>query len=839
MAKDPAQGDNPYPYRVTQAIRKAFTLNSASPASLAQRFVGYLNHADPTTIPINALTYPSQNGFIPMKDKFVPRLGSTLLGQAYTANKNWPIIGHKKRFTTAGGFSLEVRVTQSDDPNLQDIIEVLYPNPTTGVLQWYTISTGVWQPTLRTLSPWNAISPGVHRYYMDDWFDTNLNPSESLNASRLIWVNGLSYAFSWLGGIAPIVSVDGTPASAPWFLTVAFGTIAYRVLFPGSYTVGESVFGSISGASGIVVVSGIVVGGHETMTIRNISATPFLAGESLTGSTSGYATTIIYYTPPANTWASLGFLDPTISGESSFININGIGYTVISGWNTDTLTMAITAGAIPNVGDVAFSYPRADATPVPMDVCRQNQNYMFYGYWKSRRLFMSNAFSHDATATITNAQSSLDNLLVSGSFNSTGFNTYTILVTGTGTPDTYQWSYNGAAPTTGVSMTNTAHLLSNGISVTFPETTGHTIGDTWTISVNQAVTNAWINFYYSTPARLPGEGYIYQLPSNFWAMEPQEDVMYINTDYGEWGTVQSTIAANLLTETVTYTPLKHAAASKVIFPYMISHMDNSLIFVTNNKKLDMIQRMKFLELPQIGNLSNPVQNDFEASSFDTGSSMEYHDKKLWINSAPEGRMLCYDELQKYWQPPQVIPENGILSVVENTLISHSNLRDQTFTLFNSNTQGDNGNNYEVIMRTGYDSGGDRYGKKASNTSFVEGYVSGNPTMNMNLFIDINGSTGIRSHVINPITVESQDAAPIGEGYLGETQLGSDLYNPYPHFYEIDRNSLPIIMNYRFLQYELNCTAKEHSYSWLNIGVNRVVSTIGNNDITDTPEISPN
>src|SRR6202162_1270877 len=519
---DPTLPKEVYPYRVTQKIRGEFSLY-LEPTTLAQRFVGYLRHADPTTTPINAFVYPSANFFIPMKDVAQPRLGATLLGAAFTAGKNWPIIGHKKRFTNAGGVQMEVRVTQSDDYLQNDIIEVLYPNPLTGVLKWYKISYKIWGLVANTLYDWESVIPGLHRYYMDDWFDTNTDPSLSLNTPRLVWTNGRPFIYSWLGAAAPIIDIYNVGTN--YYLTTSYGQIIYSPLSGTAWIRGEVVTGSVSGATALVGGTS-VINSQSVMTLIHVSGV-FQFGESINGSTSGAAATVNNYTPPPTTWASLGFT--TLNGESLYINIDGNTYN-ITGLNLNTNSLLLGSGSPPpiSVGDVAFSIIRVDATTVPMDVCRQNQNYMFYGNWDNRKLYMSNAFGHDATATITNAQSALDNLVVSGSFTGTGYHYYTILVTAIGATDTYQWSYDGGAPTTGVSMSNTAHLLSNGISVTFPEITGHAVGDTWTISVVQAVTNAWANFYYSLP-RLPGEGYVFELPSNFWAMEPQESVMYVNT----------------------------------------------------------------------------------------------------------------------------------------------------------------------------------------------------------------------------------------------------------------------------------------------------------------------
>lgn len=834
------QPKQPYPYRVTQAIRKAFALTD-QPATLFGGFSGYLRHADPTTIPKSALTWPSQNCTIPMKDRIVPRGGSTLLGEAFTANQFWPVIGHKKSFTTMGGINVEVRVSKSNDGNLLDIIEVLYPNPLTGIPQWYQISTGLWGVIASTLSAWNVVPAGLHRYYMDDWFDTNLNPAKSLNVSRLVWTNGLSYIFSWIGAIAPIVDVSGSIGSN-YYLTTSFGTVVFEPLFAGAYTTGEVITGGTSGATAVVHSFAIVDSKSTLETIRN-SPTNFIPGETLTGGTSGYTSLVTSYTPPENTWGSLGFVDPSISGESPYVNINGTPYVVVSGWGTNTIDTVNPFNPTVNVGDIAFSYPRADATSTPMDVCRGNQGYMYYGWWKSRRFFQSNAFGHDASASITNTTAILNDLVVSLPVG-TGSHVFRILITSAGTPDQFQWQFDGGAPVaTGVAITGAAQTLTapggHTVTIQFGATTGHTVGDEWDIEVDQAVTNAWTNFYYTLPVRKPGEGYIYQLPSNFWTMEPQEAQMYVNTTYGEWGYIETKLSSNLQSESATYIPLKQVASSKVIFPYMIGHTDNSLIYITENKKLDQISRQKFLELPQIGNLSNLVQKDFDECDFENGS-MEYYDKKVLMNSPNQRKMLVYDNLQKYWQPPQVIPENGILSVIENQLITHSSIRNQTFNIWVEDTEnGDNGSVYTVIARTAYASDGGRWGNSFSTFSFIEGYVDNKPPMDMNIYLDINGASGIRSHRVKPVIQAPSTRGPLGEEYNGEDQLGSSDYVPSPHFFELDKSSKPLKMTYHFLAMEMVCTTKYHSYEWLTLGVNRVVDNKGNNDLIPKTEVSRN
>ena len=77
----------------------------------------------------------------------------------------------------------------------------------------------------------------------------------------------------------------------------------------------------------------------------------------------------------------------------------------------------------------------------------------------------------------------LDDASSSGSFTGTESTEYLVEIDATGTPDTFKWSKDGGATweATGVSITGAAQLLDGGVSVTFAATTGHTLGDQWTI----------------------------------------------------------------------------------------------------------------------------------------------------------------------------------------------------------------------------------------------------------------------------------------------------------------------------------------------------------------------
>lgn len=61
---------------------------------------------------------------------------------------------------------------------------------------------------------------------------------------------------------------------------------------------------------------------------------------------------------------------------------------------------------------------------------------------------------------------------------------FVVEIDGAGTPDTFKWSKDGGAYTETVAITGSAQTLSDGVTVTFGATTGHTAGDIWTITVS-------------------------------------------------------------------------------------------------------------------------------------------------------------------------------------------------------------------------------------------------------------------------------------------------------------------------------------------------------------------
>lgn len=75
----------------------------------------------------------------------------------------------------------------------------------------------------------------------------------------------------------------------------------------------------------------------------------------------------------------------------------------------------------------------------------------------------------------------LDDLTTNETFNAVVDHTYVIKISTAAGTDKFQLSTDGGDFGAEVSITGSAQTIANGLTITFAATTGHTLGDTWTI----------------------------------------------------------------------------------------------------------------------------------------------------------------------------------------------------------------------------------------------------------------------------------------------------------------------------------------------------------------------
>jgi hypothetical protein len=820
------------------------------PRKLSMNWAGYVNFTDKTLLPSNVLTFPTKNCFIPSRDKVVVRQGSKLLGEPPLSVTNKPIIGNHKKFATVSGYVVEVRVTQAFDADNFDIMEVLFLNPTTLRYEWFT---------LQDLEE----NSGGQRYYFTEWWD------EAENIGRLIAVNGSHRAITWSGGIAQISAVTGSTvsiASGTWD-ALGFRNGAGITVNGTSYTI---LSGVSTNTLTLTTTSGISVGDIAT----DILSVGVLVDPEGNNINADYVETIKNHVCYGN------FKNRTLWGSSAF---DIVATAIVTNVHTSTNDLVITNADNYNETTAhSVKIQISKATPAstrdysgstPTSNVPEYDNAIFGGTFNGPirdtmtavvlsggddvNVFLNGSLlgtftmsAHDVNSPITfgNGVELYWAPFPSGTHEPGDGWQYVI-----GGEEEYDWYVDNVLQTTG-------NLLSDGLTafnVDFSWITSsftHAVGDFWVISLEPEVRDAYRNFYYSVPSRKPGQGFKVTLPSNFWTMIVQEDVLYVNVQSGKWIYLELILSADLLSEKVSVEPLKSNNTLRAIYPYMIGHFGDYIGFVTTNKILKLIGRKKFLQLPQSANLSDPVRLDFISCSFENGS-MEEWDDKWFISSPNEQKLLCFDNAKKYWQPPQEIPECGMLSVVNlstdfvnhrrgfywnnsqepspgssDYLIAHSDIRNLTNTLFVGTN--DNGNAFQVRMRTGYLSYSSRWATSEYTMTFIEGYMQSLFNIHMTILAGIEGGEGMWTHLVVPKFYQGKDRSVLGGGSLASHELGSDTPFNKTYFREIYPKPP---QEFYFAAIDLYCNDLDQTWSLLGVGMNAVDSRTNNESLLNVQE----
>lgn len=573
----------------------------------------------------------------------------------------------------------------------------------------------------------------------------------------------------------------GTGTNAYYFDTTGYtgiGTRRYRisiisncvVTFTGGVTpafvVGERIIGSISGA--ILKVAELT--GLGAIATELISGSP-VVGETFTGQSSGTTSPVVV----SITYFNDAFFYRQIGDNSTWMQITGLSGMLPSG----AIQLAST-GSYTLIDGITFMVPQIGANNV---------------------------------------------------------GDYYQLEIQTEAPDTFTWQMNNGPISAPIPMTSGTDIpIDNGLVVQFGSSTGHQVGDFWYIHADQEIVRPWANFYYTldfltqNSARKPGEGYVYDIPANFWTMDTFESSMYLNTSNGEWGYTTPTLSADLKSEDISFTPLKQVVSSKVLYQYLTGHSRNDLIYIDENRNLQSMGRKIMMEKVQTDTMTNSVLNKFQSLSFKDGSIM-FNDNSISITSPTDNTMMVWNERRQYWQPPQYIPNLGLLTVIGTKLYVHSYLDSATRSIDDKTAIGDDGVEYEVIIRSSTFDHGNRWIKKTANMAFWEGYIYQElpiNSMKMKMYLDPDGCAGIKEESILPVyCCDATNNGNFGGAENGNHEYGSDkTYKTAYARYQMDKLG---VTNFYFSSIEFTCRAKQHFYEVLSMGINVAQSKLNNKD----------
>lgn len=239
------------------------------------------------------------------------------------------------------------------------------------------------------------------------------------------------------------------------FITVQGIKVPLRVYYSGQSGIGDVIQAWVptngnptSTVKSWVSITADVIGGTFTILsthryffdqwwdrINLLSRAVFTVGNNLIWSWSGGFAPVTAVTATTITtnaiWSARGFIDAP-EGNPRII-VNGVEYVVTSGFGTNTITVASTAGIL--VGDLVFHGVQGDDTlggGTTYDVCGTLNNQVYYVDWKQRNCYVSWNRNQDGVLdpvrTIFQG-SGIDDAFFSGTYTSDINGTFRVIIT--------------------------------------------------------------------------------------------------------------------------------------------------------------------------------------------------------------------------------------------------------------------------------------------------------------------------------------------------------------------------------------------------------------------------
>lgn len=321
----------------------------------------------------------------------------------------------------------------------------------------------------------------------------------------------------------------------------------------------------------------------------------------------------------------------------------------------------------------------------------------------------------------------------------------------------------------------------------------------------------YTDYAFSSP-RLPGEGALLTLDSACVGFAIQEDAVYVTAGKNDWYQVNFTLSSDNTKEAVVIQKLKSGTQQAAQSQEMIGNIKNSIIFISNEPTLDTLGRIENITTPQSVPLSEPIKLDFDSYDF-TGAHIKYFRNQTFVAVPTESLVLIYDHQNGYWQPPQTLPIER-LSIISGELYGHSSLVPETYKLFDTSVQTDNGNPINHVAVFAYRNFGKRYSKKNFDFYYTEGYIGGNSIIDVVYKIDFGGFTNILEKSIDAsdtdIIFSTTTDGSLGKVPLGHNPIGSitDSVSGLPKFRIIHG-----LAKSAFYEYSVQYSSNEEGYQW--------------------------
>ena len=301
--------------------------------------------------------------------------------------------------------------------------------------------------------------------------------------------------------------------------------------------------------------------------------------------------------------------------------------------------------------------------------------------------------------------------------------------------------------------------------------------------------NAYATFTYSSP-RIAGEGGLLTLdaPSNGFGSLDKNLIAFSGRNSIYKAKYLEITVSTTLTETLTVEKVDAGVNQGCQSPDSIIQIGNSLVYLTYEPALRMIDNPDAIGGLNPRTLSNPIKPDFDNETW-TNIHAIWYKNTLYLCSPQNSKLYMLEfvedadgKLRRFWQAPQILPIRAF-SFLAGVLYIHSNSVPETYKLFDgySDTASDDSKlPINAIATFAYNT----YGKRALEKNFDEYYVEGEISPStvdllMTLGYNYGGYKQIIYKIINgtneTILEDVVDVNALGQTALGQQPFGG-LFN---------------------------------------------------------------
>ncbi len=365
--------------------------------------------------------------------------------------------------------------------------------------------------------------------------------------------------------------------------------------------------------------------------------------------------------------------------------------------------------------------------------------------------------------------------------------------------------------------------------------------------------NIFSDYAYTTPLRVVGEGFLYNLDAPPRAFIPQETgnneaaIMLISAGrdywYREISTIQVNSTAGTATEQLELKPLRNAKLQGVLHERAASRVKNGVAFLGNDNVVNILGQISNQYVPEMTDLSFSIINDMLGYDF-TDAAVFYHRNFIYLALPVHGIIRAYNMTnpeRQYWEAPFQYPVSDFYVTEDGEIGGHGYGSSESYLLFtgnrfraNTTDEGFPINGIAVFAPNPHKS---RIKTKTTEEVWVDGYISANTTLYLTLGLGLDGCKITKVKTISgtdpAATCPISEGGSFGDSPFGTQILGDGLVSPSrpPYFNKVvtfDTGESA----YRFEQIALSSQGDDEEWEIISFASDSRETREDNNDIRE-------